>query len=192
MASRLNEEEIKRYLLHVYFGPIGSVPVKKAVNRAYLDFNRTLRGFGVHPERTDVRSSVGEYLEYEVKSLASMQMVCQDDFDSWHEATCMQLKRFYSDFPFTIGQSQKWINMAIKYLFIIDRERVEACWQYCHVPIDRILLMQLHEQGHEPPPIKKPWSRLDDYGEYLDFQRWFRSEFSGAPMDNEFRIWMNP
>ena len=48
----------------------------------------------------------------------------------------------------------------------------------------------MHEQGHEPPEINHPWSRLDDYSQYLDFEQWFRNEFDGAPMDNEFELWI--
>lgn len=192
MASRLSDDDVQRYLVRLYFGPVNNAPVRKAVNRAYRDFNRTLRGFGVHPGRDEVRNAVGRYLEEQLAALESAQLGSQDDFDCWHQTTCTRLKTFYGDFPFTIGQSQKWINMAIKYLFILDRTRVEKCWQYCHVPIDRILLKKLHEQGYEPPPIANPWSRLDDYPKYLNFQTWFRDEFDVAPMDKEFEMWMGP
>ena len=156
MGSRLTEADLKDYLARVYFGPVEDAPIRKAVERAYRDFNRTLRGFGKYPARIEVRSSAGEYLQEELKALKSAQMGSEADFDSWHETTCGRLKSFYGDFPFTIGQSQKWINMAIKYIFVLDRTRVEAHWQYYHVPIDKILLKHLHGQGHEPPPINSP------------------------------------
>jgi hypothetical protein len=190
MGSRLGDDDVYNYLVHVYFGPVNNAPVKKAVSRAYRDFNRTLRGFGIHPGRAELRTSTREYLEGELTALGSAKMAGQADFDSWHETTCAHLKSFYGDFPFTVGQSQKWINMAIKYLFVLDRERVETYWQYCHVPIDKILLKQLKQQGLEHPPVNEPWSRLDEYGQYLDFQTWFRGEFAGFPMDNEFEMWM--
>jgi hypothetical protein len=135
------------------------------------------------------RTGVG-YLHHELSALANTETPGQPAFDRWHESVCLQLTGFYGDFQFTVGQAQKWVNMAIKYLFVVDRALIERHWQYCHIPIDQILLAQLRRSGHTPPPVGHAWSRLDSYPQYLDFQRWFRDEFAGAPMDNEFNLWM--
>ena len=86
-------------------------------------------------------------------ALGGLTIRDQAEFDAWHEELCERLKEVYGDFPFTVGQAQKWVNMSIKYLFVMDRAYVEHCWDYCHIPLDRIVLDQLKKLGHDPPPI---------------------------------------
>ncbi len=165
-------------------------PVRKAVQRAYRDFNRTLTGFGMHPDRLAVRQSAATVLQQRLTK--PPKIVSQEEYDSWHEAVCRDLQACYADFTFTVGQAQKWLNMTVKYLFVLHRSLIEESWPYCHVPVDQILLRQLRDLGHSPPPVGAAWSRLDNYPQYLHFQKWFRDTFPGAPMDNEFELWMRP
>lgn len=114
----------------------------------------------------------------------------QSNFDDWHKCTCDALRASFGDFHLYYGQAQKWINMSLKYLFILDRPRVDPYWEYCHVPIDRYLLRGI--ELHDPPRFGCAWSRIDSYDRYLEFQGWFRSEMAGIPMDNEWKIWLRP
>lgn len=191
MTTQITNNDVKNYLLRVYFGPLRHDPVRKAVNRAYRDFNRTLRGFSSLTDGESIRTEAHEYLENALAELISKAApMSQSEFDSWHERTCVQLSSLYGDFKFHVGQAQKWINMAIKYIFVIDRTLIDPQWACCHVPIDQILLQQLRQAGHTPPRFGKPWSRISCYSSYLAFQKWFRAEFDGIPMDVEFGLWM--
>jgi hypothetical protein len=60
-------------------------------------------------------------------------------------------------------------------------------YKLCHVPIDNIILDKIIALG--APRLKCPWSRLDDYSEYLTLQKWFRNK-PNSPLDIEFELWM--
>ena len=128
MTSVLGESDIKTLLIRLYFGPVTN-PVRKSVNRAYRDFNRTLRGFAQHPRSSEIRSSAGAHLESALSTLNTANVYTQNDFDIWHKELCTELKQLYAGFPFTVGQAQKWVNMSVKYLFILDRGSVDSHWQ---------------------------------------------------------------
>jgi hypothetical protein len=67
-------------------------------------------------------------------------------FDRWHGDACASLCSLYSQncfTEFTIGQSQKWINMALKYDYVLGEDRVGGfadLYRFCHLPIDSIIL----------------------------------------------------
>lgn len=44
----------------------------------------------------------------------------EGDFDEWHESRCDDLVKDYGDEElFTFGNAQKWVNMTMKYLYLI-------------------------------------------------------------------------
>ena len=92
---------------------------------------------------------------------------------------------FYNS-KLTIGQAQKWFNMTIKYLSIIEPEMVENFYEYCHIPIDNYILKETNYKG-----FKTAWSRIDNYDDYLEFQKWFRNKYDEIPLDVEFKLWIN-
>jgi DNA polymerase-3 subunit alpha len=89
---------------------------------------------------------------------------------------CIQMRKTIEDEDrmnfetqeFYYGQAQKWINMCLKYLSMLDHSLVENHYEYFHVPIDNYIV--------DTTGIKLyvAWSRLDDYNEYLKFQKSFR------------------
>ena len=39
--------------------------------------------------------------------------------------------------------------------------------------------------------MDKPWSKLEDYNEYLKYQIWFRKKYKDdIPLDAEFYLWL--
>ena len=39
--------------------------------------------------------------------------------------------------------------------------------------------------------MSKPWSKLNDYNEYLKYQDWFRNKYKNEiPLDAEFHLWL--
>ena len=63
-------------------------------------------------------------------------------FDAWHRDACTQLCGLYANraFPtFCVGQAQKWLNMAFKYLHVFGEERLpgfERLYPFGPVPVD--------------------------------------------------------
>ncbi|RKY91041.1 MAG: hypothetical protein DRQ13_11910, partial [Ignavibacteriae bacterium] len=117
----------------------------------------------------------------------------QKEFDNWHFQKCKKLKseflKIYK-FKITFGQSQKWINMTMKYLFALGEKRIkniETNYEYFHIPIDNIVQNELAKIGI--PKFKMAWSKLDSYEEYLDYQKKVRGLIKNQiPMDFEFKL----
>jgi hypothetical protein len=168
------------------------------MRRAYLDMNRTLHGmnkFGKdHP---GWKSSMLALLRSRLIMLPGEHHWSTLSFDSWHEESVKELKRVSSElgFPsFSVGQSQKWVNMSIKYAIALSERRVPGFYRiydFAHVALDIDVLGGLYKRGM-PHYFTCPWSRLDDYGQYMNCQQWVRNNCKEAcPLEVEYRLWQN-
>ena len=191
MGSQLTEADMQNFFRFLYFGKFTDV-VSVSMDKAYLDFNRTLRGLEkfktehkkdyVADAKIVLAESISDLLDPKTK------IQSQQTFDDWHKTTCDRLRQVFEGFPFRYGQAQKWINMALKYVFILEPGRVSHVYSFFHIPIDNIILKNL--QPYDPPTFSSVWSQVDNYEDYLRFQLWFRS-FTGNPLDNEFLLFMD-
>lgn len=100
---------------------------------------------------------------------------------------------------FTVGLAQKWVNMTLKYLWIlgaIDGDNL-------HVPIDRNILIAATDTGNELGlGIQydylnndfNNWPSWDNLDEYIDFQNRIRNEVNNThfnfPIKWENRAWI--
>lgn len=179
------------YVLRLYFGP-GDDLLVRAIRRAHQDLSRTVHGIGDHPEARPKAESI---LREGLASLTiSPPPATQTFFDAWHRKTCEQLCRAYADAgytKFTIGQAQKWLNMAMKYVFVFGEQRLpgyERFFRFAHVPIDNIILEAAAFEGLRI--FRERWSRIGDYDDYLAFQQAVRERFpDSAPLAVEFWAW---
>jgi hypothetical protein len=169
-------------------------PIRACVARAYRDLSRTLHGFKAFPKATVVRQRAHDKVKASLLALLNGS-VDQESFDRWHRNTCGQLCLIYTRqcFKFEIGQAQKWINMAFKYLYVFGEENIPGyadLYKFGHVPIDNIMLEKL--AAYEPPSLSKSalWSRMRDYREYFLLQSWIRDRWPGsAPLAVEFHMY---
>ena len=179
------------FLLRLYFGGRGDA-LSKCIQRAYLDFSRTLRGVGSSPKAFSVAAA---HLGTAIRSLReSPPAMSQESFDEWHERTCDALNSAYRGEgykEFYVGQGQKWINMTLKYVFVFGEASLPGysrTYNYCHVPIDNVILQDL--QFKELRKFEGAWSRINDYDEYMAFQFAVRERFKGSsPLAVEFVRW---
>ena len=115
---------------------------------------------------------------------------CIDEqFGLWHKAKCeeimgtMNTAVFQDDSlilksnSFTYGLAQKWVNMTLKYLWLLDMLPEDLTAKSLHVPIDSFILKKMQEDvdeirkdGDTYKYKGKSWSQLDDYDVYLDIQ----------------------
>jgi hypothetical protein len=197
MRTTLSRSDYENFLIQAYFG-VGCFdePLLACIDRAYLDFSRTLRlknSSGAEKLHKDVRT----WLAREIGNLPRRSnTITQEGFDSWHRAACVSLiSRFgASNLSFYAGQGQKWINMTFKYVFTLGDTRISGyseIYKYCHAPIDRIVIERLERLKSGFPRLSKPWSRID-YGEYRECQQWIRGNFDVPPLDVELRAWQKP
>jgi hypothetical protein len=195
----LTQKDDYEFLCRLYFSDSKDY-LLSCIKRAYRDFNRTMQGFGSHPDRVSIHKKAVETLVHEINELKTQKDHSQEIFDFWHKKTCIELAKCYTphmSFRFRIGQAQKWINMSLKYILIL-RDRVlgfEKWFPYIHVPIDSIIIERLEEGDYGVKPeqfFKCAWSRIDDYdGEYMNVQRWVRDYFPNEwPILVEFFLWM--
>jgi hypothetical protein len=63
-------------------------------------------------------------------------------------------------------------------------------YDVAHVALDNIVLEHLTELGMAP--LGCAWSRLDEYGQYMAVQEWVRKNFSMAPVEAEYDLWLRP
>lgn len=179
------------FLVRLYFGPVND-PLRSVIRRAHQDLSRTVHGIGTYPEaRPKAEDVLRESLDALARATWPETQAC---FDIWHRKVCEQLCQAYVDAgytKFTIGQAQKWLNMALKYVFVFGEERLpgyERFFCLAHVPIDNIILASPAFQGLRT--FRERWSRIGSYDEYLTFQKAVRKRFSGsAPLAVEFWSW---
>lgn len=67
----------------------------------------------------------------------------------------------------TYGKAQKIVNMTMKQLYCFNKARTykKSVFQYCHIPIDSVILEFFHLSS------KYVWSNLKTYDEYLNVQK---------------------
>lgn len=116
------------------------------------------------------------------------------NFDDWHKAKCEEIINFMNNSidksntkilkkeKFTIGQAQKWVNMTLKYLWLLNALPTGVKPEYLHVPIDSYIIEIAYynknkfenalELLEEKP--KDSWSKLSEYEEYFKIQEAIR------------------
>ena len=159
--------------------------ISLAMNKAYRDLMRTIRGFSNNPAHDAIIRNARKTLHTSISTILSAEINSQEEFDKLHKTACYELISSFNGQTFTVGQAQKWINMTFKYLHLLDYPAVQKVYEYCHIPIDSYML-NITEYS-----MSKVWSKLDDYCEYLEYQNWFRDEYPhDIPLDKEFYLWL--
>lgn len=117
------------------------------------------------------------------------------DFDDWHKAKCEEIKEKINgnyetvnnsdekilEESFTIGQAQKWVNMTLKYLWLLDALPKNICEKDLHNPIDSYIIEIAYDNknkfenalGLEEKP-EESWSKLSKYEDYFKIQKAIR------------------
>lgn len=173
----------RRSLIAFYFGTevaIADVTSEQVIigasRRAYADLKRTLRGIGTRPDRDDLKQKTHESITTFVDDLASIDS--QEDFDRAHKEWCTKTVAEFKQhihptrpgFEFRYGQAQKWLNMTLKYLAVLDHPEVQRVYPYLHVPVDLYVYNEAAKEG-----VKRltAWSTLD-LERYIAYQESLR------------------
>ncbi len=194
------KKEIEDFWIRCYLGSTnGTDLIKLSISRAYRDLNRTIHGMkNVEIEKSKNNyAALSEMVRNSALVLLNTQFKNQAEFDLEHEKQCHELinvfNKLYSseNLIFHVGQSQKWINMTLKYLYALGKERHQLSldnYKYFHIPIDNIIQEELRRK-YSIAPLKSKWSRINSYQEYLAYQIKVRNKFEDKiPMDVEFEL----
>jgi hypothetical protein len=191
------------FLVLVYFGRDGDF-LDLCMRRAYLDFCRTLKRVSQLPNykgKDGVYATAAATVKQEILKLRDeARVTIQTDFDDWHRRVCDRLRGTYAkgDYPdFHYGQAQKWLNMTIKYIYVLGENRLDGYSGYtrifplAHAPLDSKMMDILRRRGLPDNLLpQSEWSQIDDYDEYLAVQDWIRRRFSDSvPLAVEFHLW---
>lgn len=187
------DKDILDFLKAVYFGDFSDC-MKAASSRAYRDMNRTIRFNSLHSNiRIYLRERVTVIFEREIPLLTSEVVKKQEDFDDWHFNICYAIRKLYRDnvVALTFGQAQKWVNMTLKYLYILEKNSFEEIFCYLHVPLDNYVFDIVRDVLEIERP-KIAWSKWDEYDkEYLLYQKKIREKVKECePLRWEFRFWL--
>ena len=195
----------RRSLIAFYFGTevatgdvTSSRVVDKVARRANADLRRTIHGFGTHPAKNTIKDYIHSSLRAFVADLATCDS--QEEFDKRHDQWCTDACDCFDRFPaperftsFHYGQAQKWLNMTLKYLAVLDHPHVQQAYGYLHVPVDKYVYDEAAAAGVKRPPWPNAWSKLDRE-KYLDYQHQLRELVSSTPyscpLDWEADVWV--
>lgn len=208
----------------------------KCIQKAYLDLARTIKfKFSLQQlEKMKNKKSADEEKKqakkYEDEKTTTIEEVngcilsklnerdIRTNFDDWHSDICKHIKnvmntsKILEQNSFTYGQAQKWLNMTIKYMWLLGlwEDTFEGIADKLHVPVDSYIIeavWSLDADLYELLPIKenkdinngykddiiKKWSAWDE-SEYKAFQYQLRKCLKATgetPLEWECRKWID-
>lgn len=152
---------------------------KKAINNAYRDLQRTIKYKKLgktDKEVLDFKNKCREIIGSSLDELLKIDSVKKESFDKWHKNLCISLRN--QDNILTIGQAQKWVNMTLKNLCILEEFEYEdlmgfqsiSC--YFHVPIDAYIIAEAGKKAGLDIDIKKEIRNSDKYNVNASWSKW--------------------
>ncbi len=215
MNNEINNEQILRdFLVYSYFGIVpkriydknsfkklsaddyNTYCTKRAIMVAYRDatnqgaynalFKEELADEKLDEKSEAARKEAAEFLLNEIHGLNDVP-----DFEQWHDRVCSGIEERYGEVNhngksfFTYGNAQKWVNMTMKYLWLLGLLDNTVDCERLHIPIDSFIIDAIWsdqnvnlplrpENGDRSKTYAKPsdhvlgWSQWDDimYGDF--------------------------
>lgn len=236
MNQLADNKKLMDFLLYSYFGckseDLAREGIQKCAYRAYLDLNRRI-AFKyssseldkMQKDNTDLAKKYKEAKKALIESVCDI-ILCSVDkyecvdgqFSLWHKAKCEEIKGtmntavFQDDSlilksnSFTYGLAQKWVNMTLKYLWLLDKLPNGLSEAELHVPVDSFILEALQEtqlfntegnkitgSGESYYYNGEAWSAISDPGNYKKLQDGIRdiAKKQGiSPIQWEGPVWI--
>jgi len=156
----------KKFVLDSFIGADVEEPISIDIcaNKAYRDFNRTLRGIGTWGDNNKEKYDEYKKAIFDIlrKRIAEELLNANDSekFSEYHKQICEEITRVSKKYDlqniltqgFHDGVAQKWLNMTLKYMLVLseiankdksigfdlrwDTERMVNIRKYLHVPVD--------------------------------------------------------
>ena len=158
--------------------------LKKIIEKAYIDatnqgaFNTLIPKKNQNDKKNAeiVKANIMEIL---CKTFKGYDSKCKKkNYDNWHKKMCdvivNEYKKFKLNDKFTYGNAQKWLNMSIKYLYLISGiqfdegenkclkqiiNKIEKDKEFAHIPLDSYIIDALWEIRSIYLPVIKGSSR---------------------------------
>lgn len=195
--------------------------IGKVIERAYADatnegaYNTRLYDDMQDPTKEDkqnrktvsdgVREEAAKYIVNLIDRLPRIES--EDVFDAQHTMTCQALVTKFNEAlgsqKFTYGNAQKWVNMTIKYLYLIDgvrhyygktlsiHEGIDKCQKWFHVPVDSYIMEAIYkdielprrEQGRPQDIVKKRTFQTAQSKDLLPWSQWEQKHYMAVYRD---------
>lgn len=223
MNNEINNEQILRdFLVYSYFGIVperiydknsfkklsaddcNTYCTKRAIMVAYRDatnqgaynalFKEELADEKLDEKSEVARKEAAGFLLDEIQGLNDVS-----DFERWHARVCREIEKRYGEVKhngnsfFTYGNAQKWVNMTMKYLWLLGLLDNTVDCEKLHIPIDSFIIDTIWSEHCVKLPLKcgkkrernytKPsdhvigWSQWDDKM-YEDFRSTLPEKYS--------------
>lgn len=193
MNEVLIEKNLLETLKFLYFGSTDNC-YKASSKKAYIDLCRTIvfSGAGLI-NRKECENVVDSLIENRISNIVKFGIASQEKYNEWHCSLCNEIIEIYAtkNIAFHFGQAQKWINMTVKYLYVINDIDLSKIINYAHIPLDNYVFKAAENELGIKQPIKA-WSRMD-YEEYKDYQDKLRNsiiENNEIPIKWEMIYWL--
>lgn len=205
-------QEAQKFLMYAYFGIVDNDSDKerteKCAQRAYLDVNRTIKFDNSLKESSGKQGDINNYIKRQFQEKVSKEIVGgiygkiiptngnRDSFDKGHHLLCWMIidesaKLKYNDTKILAeklkyGQAQKWLNMTLKYMWLIGL--LDDCFIDClHVPVDRYIMEAAAGRNRKDPKLSttgikvalpgKNGEKIDRYSDkVLSWSKWIGVE----------------
>lgn len=125
----LTDYDYNLFYKSLVFGKVDN-PIKSAVSGAYMDLRRTITGFAKNKNHDKILEKSKELLFKEIESMLNRNILIQSEFDEWHKLCCEKLIKVFENQKFYYGQAQKWINMSLKNLSMLNHKLVEKSMNF--------------------------------------------------------------
>ena len=158
-----------------------------AVYQAWLDMCRTIKNKNKSSEKNwknakeILAESLREYFSGKPKNK-------EEAFDGWYYSLNSDVRK---EGRLTIGQTQKLMNMAFKYLYCCGelQNKCRKHFAYCHMPLDGYIL-HWYKTNVDQSYDGKLWRNIDELKKYTDIVDRIRTHFKKKLLiEKEFSIW---
>lgn len=108
-----------KFLVCCYFGQSSGL-IDAAIDRAYVD----MASHTIHKCKftdDDTKWECRKNASIKIKERLINYPCEKNSFDEWHSSTINEIKNQYNGYNFTEGQANKWLNMTVKYLYVLKQ-----------------------------------------------------------------------
>ena len=186
-----------------------------------------LLGAGAFLKINDFPNEINDakkYVKMQVENYLNGKPFSESEYDAWHKVICLNLSnptkhfasystyrkassdKFKNKSGFTVGNSQKFLNMLMKDLYACLKSNstllpnYEDYFKYCHMPLDSYILRfvdDIRERRNISTPTREyTWSNLNAYESYMKEQQDIRDYVRNNKIANtitelqtEFVVW---
>lgn len=224
-------ENSVEFLMFSYFGidfnDTFNTILESAIKVAYND--ATMQGAYNALEKQNAEEidydKVAKRLKRAIENLLGNSL----EYKGWHNTICTDLVEFYKDVKFkdkklkvekpafSYGNAQKWVNMTMKYLYIlseifleykndcIEYKKIKELYKYFQVPVDSFIIESVwNDKNVALPIVEKNLLKNGTRGAYssekvIPWSKWDKSSYekfknslqiSKSPLDWEHEAWI--